>query len=526
MRCWLRLVLVLSSCVSCGARTALDSTFGDEQTNSAWSPSSSVPASPPALPSAGSPPGAVLPSTATLPSIPEPSQTAPSDSSEPAAEIPYDDPFVPVPELPPVVIMGKSQAESPYFHPRPTDDALRFYVNWLEYGEGMPYPYRPLEWTFLGGPHSGPVAVGPKDEIYAWSDDELTGLQYQVARYTPELGWLAEALPIPEGTSFDVNDLDVASNGVAWAATNVGLFTRTDAQWRPATGWDPNYPRVGGVSASAEGNVSVAFLDYDAFATDEEGDWTRIDRNLPPLIHSSAFSRSWINVNAGVPGLLAISSTDVTWQDPQNRAKVYPLRAKDGGFGPAGELLIVGATALLVSTGSETWHAYPIQLGGARGGDFTLDEISVAPAGDAYISGVSGGMFHRFPDRSMELFNVPEDMQTHDANDRILVVRDHDGVWQATPRAGISTSGVFEAVVPESYRGNNFLSSSIVAVSISDPPEPPTCFDIDLSSSTGSQVSKVSPSEPKRFRFKAPETGVFQFRLSRRGNVRPRYDAC
>lgn len=493
---WLRVALGLSWCAGCGARTALNSESRHE---------TDTPASAEVSPTS---PATDLPGV-TGPALPTHFS---SDSSEAPEEPTEQDPLVRVPELSAVVV-GKPQAESSHFHPRPTDDALRFYVRWLEYDEGMPYPYRALEWTFLDGPTSGSLAVGPEDEIYGWSDDERTGTQYQVARYVPELGWTTESLPVSEGeVFFQVNALDVAPNGVAWAATNVGLFARTDSHWERAPGWNTSYSDVMGVRSYAT-DRTVAFLDYDAFATETSGAWTRIDRRLPALLPSVAFQTSWVQMNVGAPGLLGVSRSGVVWMPPQQQAQAYPIHAEDGGFGVAGELLIAGETALLVSTTGATWEIYPIQLGGARGGGFKLDALAVAPGGDAYVTGIQGGMFHRFPDGSMELFNTPEDAKAHDANDRILVVRDHDGVWQARPRAGASSSGVFEAVVPAGYNGNDVYSTTLAITPIVEQFEPPTCFDVDLASNTGSQVTKVSHSSPKRLRFRAPETGTYQFRL-------------
>lgn len=419
----------------------------------------------------------------------------------------------PLVEPPIITVIGKSQEESPYHHPIPEDGALDEYARWLEDGEGLPYPYRKLEWTPLGGPAGYSIAVGPENEIYVAERNE-SATEPSVARYTAEFGWMRETLPTDTKTfAPTVTELEVTRDGTAWAATNAGLYKRTDDGWAPAPGWNSDYRDVRGVHFANDGRRGVAFLSHDVVGSMTEDAWTRADeRSFPLLTATAAYVRSWERWRASERGMLAVGEDEVMWAPWDKPARAYSLYARDAGFGPGGELLVLGWTALLTSADGEDWALYPIQLGGHRGGGLQLDALSVAPAGDAYVSGVHSAMFHRFPDQSVELLSAPRNVVAHDANDYLLVALDEYGVWVTQPRAGRTSSGVFEAVIPQTYSGKRTSPRVPDVVDIPVSYTPPACMDLELTS-PGQHVAQLSHEYEPRVVFRAPRAGTYQFRL-------------
>lgn len=442
----------------------------------------------------------------------------PAASSTGAATPPVESPslqpkLAPLPELQNVTLMGQSQAESPYFNPVPEESSLDEYADWLEPGEGLPYPVRKLEWTFLGGPAGGPLALGPGGEIYAASQSDRSP---ELARYTPGGQWMWEALPIHGDTSsFRINELEVTADGVVWAATTDGLFTRSEGAWHAAGGVDAaRYRRVEGIRFGADGSNGIVFLDYDVLSTSGEDGWTRWERELPLLLSLGVQAgRRWQGWVAGATGWLGATDSDVVWRAADGSTEIYPIRAKDVAFGVNGELLVMGETSLLVSENHRDWQRYPVSIGGYRGGNHQLVQITVSPSGDAYVLGEVDVLFHRFPDASLELLSTPDYLSAVDANDTRLVVVNDEGIWLTNPRGDADTSGVFEAVVPTGYQSN--LADIVPASGLLELPaqaQPPECFDFDLATRVGARVAPVETSNPQRLRFQAPETGTYQFR--------------
>jgi hypothetical protein len=407
--------------------------------------------------------------------------------------------------------VGKPQSESSLYHPLPTDETLGTTIAWLEEGEGLPYPLRYLEWRLLGERKGEVLAVGPTDEIYVQPYNIESQL---IERYTPGYGWATETIHVkPDGTDVAVTAMSVTSDGVAWAATDTGLFVRnTEGQWSSAVGWDMTIGQLDGADFGMSRTDGVAFHADGVFTTNGNGVWTPIDRSLPLLLPNTAYQRKWLGFRANGEQLLGHSNVDVVWLQGSGERHAYPIRARDVGFGATGERLVLGKQELLVSDNVDAWRVYPIQIGGHRGGASFVDNMAVTTLGDAYVSGLQEALFHRFMDGSMEYLNAPG---THDrvaANASIVVVRDAVGVWQATPRATAHTSGVFEAVIPRTY-GTPQVMTTLDKVELPFSVEPPPCFDIDLDDTVGNQLAFVNFEPRKRLRFRAPESGTFQFRV-------------
>lgn len=509
--------VLLSGAPGCGARTALttrayresDDATSSEGTSSAAParPFDDAPASNASAGNTGNPAapddtrsGASAAPTFGADSPPE-DATSGRDSPPPQAGSKYTLPFT---------VVGKPQSESALHHPLPSDGTLATTIAWLEEGEGLPYPLRYVEWTLVGERKGKLLAVGPASEIYTRPYSVESSL---IERYTPGYGWAEEPIHVsPDGTHVAVTALSVGADGVAWAATSGGLFTRgAQGAWSPAPGL--HAAGLDGVDFATSPS-GVAYGVDGVFTTGGNGVWARVDRHLPLVSPNTAYGRGWLGFRASGGQLLGRSDVDVVWVGGSGANQAYPIRARDVGFGAAGERLVLGLQELLVPDAAE-WRVYPIQVGGHRGGASLVDALAVSPLGDAYVSGMARALFHRFPDGSMEYLNTPGNSETVAASADLVVVRDDVGVWQATPRATAHTSGVFEAVVPRTYRAS--FTSPVEKVELPFTREPPPCFDVDrdvdLGDAVGDDLVFVTFEPRQRLRFRAPETGTFQFRV-------------
>lgn len=504
--------VLTSASVSCGARSSLATwrDTPDGESSSAVYTSSSTPSLVTPGAAATNTPPQVVPTFAPPSTIGSTTEVTSQPTLAPSGS----------PSTTPVEleIVGKPSEESMYHHALPPEGVLTPIAGFFDEDEGLPYPYRELEWSNLGAPEGEldgtlGVSLGPENEIYLHQVYVDPMSERKVARYSAETGWTWESMPVVGGRNITrISHIEVTPDGIAWAATDAALMTRVNGQWRLAESSNRLLDNLSGIHFDISGTRSVAFRSYDSFFSEDRTFWQRIDGDLPLFRAGVAYTRDWQYWHVGANTVIAASDDEVLTTDGAT-TDVYAFESHGVGIGHAGEFLVVGRYEFAVSKSRGKWELFPIQIGGARGGGFELKALAMSPRGDAYVSGTYDGFFHRFADGSMELLNAPGRPRTCDASDAMLVTFIDDGLWQARPQLGAVSSGVFEAVIPRDYRSEGLTTEVWGVVDIPRQLTPPNCFDRNLGGATGTQLHRLSDTQPERMLFRAPHSGTFQFRL-------------
>ncbi len=539
-RTWVRGIACLCAIAGCGARSAHDgaSTHGDPVPPTERSPATAAPTNPGGTddesgvsgvvrgqPEFGesdrSPVGSPVPSSDVTVGDDEREGT---NTNEPhgCSEVQLVSVLAPA-----MAFQGELAESTPYQHPDPSSFAMaEFFPN------GLMYPVREIEGVFVEVPENlaGQRAVAA---LWAESADDvylaLPGTTSVVHWLQGE--WREESLFDTAGapTSDSLTAITGDGAGRLWA-TGKRLYERIDpGQWQAVDMPADIYPlRDAWVGPDGFGVAigEAVFTTFDGGQT-----WNDDTRSVGFIADGMAERREFRQVRGQGDAAAIVTQKGELLLRVNQRWEASYLDAHAVGF-DANRLFVASERALLVE-GEVAWEAYPATRGGwggKGGGYYRLEQLFSTKTGHVFTTGNFEGVYHRYPDGSVEFHPIPDLVAGIWANDETLLLGADGwptGFWRYNFGEGRAGGGA--RVAAASAEDREMLPSETQARTYAPHFEAPACAERMLEVGGTGVVTTVSASERfepilgcmasferlilRSYGFRAGASGTYQFVL-------------